>query len=253
MARGPGPRQPATDELESTTAMPSVSAAAIQNVGRRAAKLADAVAHARDATPAVGKKISRKPAAEPRPVAPTEATLPIDAEQIMEPEPVVAQRMTDAAEETIGSVEQATQQDLEAGATVADPLHQMIDAAQHDAALAGEAAIHEVGAQAEAMRAAVSRALLEATAAPQGAAVTLTELNAKVAEAMRSNVEANISFLTSLFDVRSLAQAADLNRHHMQRQMSAFASQSRELTTLAHKLAVDAIGTFAGRDGGRLT
>ena len=251
MARGPGRRQPATDALESTTVMPSVSVASMQNAGRRAATLVDAAVHARDVTPPAGRKVSRKTVDE---------ASPVDAQPGMEPDAPVPRNLTDAARETIGSVEQATQHDLDAGATVAESVHRTIDTARHemiqaagDASRDAEAAIEAAGAQAEGAAGAMSETVVEAMAASQDAAVTLADLNAKIAEAMRSTAEANISFLTSLFGVRSLAQAADLNQHHLQRQMSAFASQSRELTALAHKFAIDAMGTFAGRDGGRRT
>ncbi len=261
MARGPGRRQPATDALESTTVMPSVSVASMQNAGRRAATLVDAAVHARDVTPPAGRKVSRKTVDEASPVAPSvDGASPVDAQPGMEPDAPVPRNLTDAARETIGSVEQATQHDLDAGATVAESVHRTIDTARHemiqaagDASQDAEAAIEAAGAQAEVAAAAMSETVVEAMAASQDAAVTLADLNAKIAEAMRSTAEANMSFLTSLFGVRSLAQAADLNQHHLRRQMSALASQSRELTALAHKFAIDAMGTFAGRDGGRRT
>jgi hypothetical protein len=231
----------------------------MQNAGRRAATLVDAAVHARDAMPPTSSKESRNAADAPQPGAPSvDAASPVDAQPGLEPGAPAVRSLPDAARATIGSVEQTVQQGLDAGATVAESVHRTIDAARHeaihaagDASRDAEAAIEAAGAQADAAGAAASEALVEASATSQDAVVTLAELNAKIAEAMRSTAEANISFLTSLFGVRSLAQAADLNRSHLQRQMSAFASQSHELTALAHKLAIDAMGSFAGRDGGR--
>ena len=72
----------------------------------------------------------------------------------------------------------------------------------------------------------------------------LARFNAKAAEAMRANIEDAFAFWTSMMKVRSLSEALALHAQHTRRQMEALATQGRELSSLAQKLAVDTLGQF---------
>ena len=59
----------------------------------------------------------------------------------------------------------------------------------------------------------------------------------KLIEAARTNTNAAFDYASDLFAAKSLAEVVELSTSHARKQFETFSSQSRELTTLAQKLA----------------
>jgi phasin len=66
-----------------------------------------------------------------------------------------------------------------------------------------------------------------------------TDYTLKAIEAARTNVNANFDFASELATVKSLSEAVELTSAHARKQFDAFIEQSKELTALAQKVAVD--------------
>lgn len=73
------------------------------------------------------------------------------------------------------------------------------------------------------------------TAASKGAA----EFNVKVLEALRANVNASFDFTTAIFGTKTLAEAAEISTAHFRTQFEALTAQTKELSTLAQKIATE--------------
>ena len=66
-----------------------------------------------------------------------------------------------------------------------------------------------------------------------------TDYTLKAIEATRANVNASFDFASELATVKSFSEALELTSAHARRQFEAFLAQSKELTALAQKVAVD--------------
>jgi phasin len=62
----------------------------------------------------------------------------------------------------------------------------------------------------------------------------------KLIEISRANTNAAFDFAGELFAVKTLSEAIELSAAHARKQFEAFAAQTKELTTLAQKIATDA-------------
>ena len=65
------------------------------------------------------------------------------------------------------------------------------------------------------------------------------EINAKAFEALRANSVAAFDLFKALASVKSVNEAVALNSEHVRRQMEALGAQTKEMATLAQKLAAD--------------
>jgi phasin len=66
-----------------------------------------------------------------------------------------------------------------------------------------------------------------------------TDYTLKAIEAARANANANFDFAVAFVTVKSLSEAIELTSGHVRTQFDAFIEQSKELTALAQKVAVD--------------
>jgi phasin len=64
-----------------------------------------------------------------------------------------------------------------------------------------------------------------------------TEYNLKLIEAARINTNAAFDFATELFNAKSLSDVVELSTAHMRKQVEAMTAQTKELTSLAQKVA----------------
>jgi phasin len=65
----------------------------------------------------------------------------------------------------------------------------------------------------------------------------VSEVSLKMLENARSNANAAFDFATELLGVKSLSEFVELSTAHARKQFEAFSEQSKELTTLAQKVA----------------
>jgi phasin len=61
----------------------------------------------------------------------------------------------------------------------------------------------------------------------------------KVIEASRANTNAHFDYASQLLTVKSFSEAVELSTAHLRKQFDAFTAQSKELTSLAQKVATD--------------
>lgn len=73
------------------------------------------------------------------------------------------------------------------------------------------------------------------TAASKGA----TEFNMKALEALRANINASFDFTAAMLGTKTLAEAAEISTAHFRRQFEALTAQTKELSTLAQKIATE--------------
>ncbi len=66
-----------------------------------------------------------------------------------------------------------------------------------------------------------------------------TDLALKTFEIVRQNTNAGFDFATDLLGVKSLSEAVELTSAHTRKQFDAFVAQSKELSSLAQKVATD--------------
>ena len=64
-----------------------------------------------------------------------------------------------------------------------------------------------------------------------------TEYNLKLIEAARINTNAAFDFATELFNAKSLSDVVELSTAHLRKQVEAMTAQTKELTSLAQKVA----------------
>ena len=243
--------------LEASTSLPAATNDLVAHGGEQAARLTEAAVTAA-APPALAaqKRSGRKaevagmpvpgdlPAAVPEPPVP-QTTAPAAA-AIEEPAAPVVEDAHAAASEM------AAMTGVPEGAadTMPEPAIEEIDAAPVvEAAIQGvgavtESGLSEAGRTIEHLGAETSQAMAAASDDARPAAKALDAINATVAEALRTNIEETMSHWAALMDVRSVPEAITLHTEHLQRRMQTFASQGRQFTALAQKLAVDAIGAL---------
>jgi phasin family protein len=149
------------------------------------------------------------------------------------------------------AVDVAAEAVLHTTSTVADATAEAVD--RQDQALAEAAASLEAMRQqaqhyaqqnVEAVRGQIARGQEAAARATTSfddsyrlASEALMELNQKMADSMRANIESTVAFWTSMMGTRSLSEAVALNAQHIRKQMEALTAQSRELTSIAQRLA----------------
>jgi phasin len=66
-----------------------------------------------------------------------------------------------------------------------------------------------------------------------------TEYNLKLIEAARVNTNAAFDFATELFNAKSLSDVVELSTAHLRKQVEAMTAQTKELTSLAQKVATE--------------
>jgi phasin len=83
----------------------------------------------------------------------------------------------------------------------------------------------------------------DATGALEGtfsmAAKGTADYNRKVIEVARANANAAFDYARDLLDAKSISDVADVSSTHARKQFEAFSQQTKDLATLAQKLAVD--------------
>ncbi|MFG1296065.1 MULTISPECIES: phasin [Xanthobacter] len=67
----------------------------------------------------------------------------------------------------------------------------------------------------------------------------IAEYNAKVLEAMQSNVNSTFDYFNSLLQTKSMADAVELSTSHARKQFETVSGQAKELTSLAQKVAAE--------------
>jgi phasin len=72
------------------------------------------------------------------------------------------------------------------------------------------------------------------------AAKGTADYNRKVIEVARANANAAFDYARDLLDAKSISDVAEVSSTHARKQFEAFSQQTKDLTTLAQKLAVDA-------------
>jgi phasin len=81
-------------------------------------------------------------------------------------------------------------------------------------------------------------AVLEATCVKGGKGAT--EYGSKLIEIMRANTDAAFDFADELMSVKSFSEMIELSAKHTRKQLEVLADQTKELTTLAQKVAAEA-------------
>ena len=83
----------------------------------------------------------------------------------------------------------------------------------------------------------------DATGALEGtfsiAAKGTADYNRKVIEVARANANAAFDYARDLLDAKSISDVAEVSSTHARKQFEAFSQQTKDLATLAQKLAVD--------------
>ena len=83
----------------------------------------------------------------------------------------------------------------------------------------------------------------DATGALEGtfsmAAKGTADYNRKVIEVARANANAAFDYARDLLDAKSISDVAEVSRTHARKQFEAFSQQTKDLATLAQKLAVE--------------
>lgn len=74
-----------------------------------------------------------------------------------------------------------------------------------------------------------------ATSASRGVA----QYNAKVLEAVQSNVNSAFDYFTSMLTAKSVAEAVELSTGHARKQFETLTAQAKDLSALAQKVAAD--------------
>jgi len=89
----------------------------------------------------------------------------------------------------------------------------------------------------------VKAAAEDATGALEGtlsaAARGTADYNRKVIEVARANANAAFDYARDLLDAKSISDVAELSSTHARKQFEAFSQQTKDLTTLAQKLAAE--------------
>ncbi|PZQ83438.1 MAG: phasin [Ancylobacter novellus] len=67
----------------------------------------------------------------------------------------------------------------------------------------------------------------------------LAEYNAVALESLRTNVNAAFDFVGALFAAKSVSEAVEISTGHVRKQFDVLSAQTKELSTLAQKVATD--------------
>ncbi|MEP9355886.1 phasin [Xanthobacter sp. KR7-65] len=67
----------------------------------------------------------------------------------------------------------------------------------------------------------------------------VAQYNAKVLEALQSNVNSAFDYFTSLLTAKTVAEAVELSAGHARKQFESLTSQAKDLSALAQKVAAD--------------
>jgi phasin len=71
-----------------------------------------------------------------------------------------------------------------------------------------------------------------------------TEFNLKALEALRANVNASFDYASDMAGAKTLSEAVELAASHMRKQYDALSAQTKELSTLAQKIASETSEPF---------
>lgn len=93
---------------------------------------------------------------------------------------------------------------------------------------------------------AVARTGRLSEASLSGSAEALARYNAKLFEVTRANMAAAGTHAAALLGARSVPEAVALNADHLRRRFDTLTVQGRELSTLAQKLTIEALGPLRG-------
>ncbi|MDB5569171.1 MAG: phasin, partial [Hyphomicrobiales bacterium] len=75
----------------------------------------------------------------------------------------------------------------------------------------------------------------------------LAELNAKALEALKANADASFEFARALSGARSLSDVLSLQGEHARKGFEALAAQTKEIASLAQKVASETAGPISGK------
>lgn len=67
----------------------------------------------------------------------------------------------------------------------------------------------------------------------------VAEYNAVALESLRTNVNAAFDFVGALFAAKSVSEAVEISTGHLRKQFDVLSAQTKELSTLAQKVATD--------------
>lgn len=67
----------------------------------------------------------------------------------------------------------------------------------------------------------------------------VAEYNAAALESLRTNVNAAFDFVGALFAAKSVSEAVEISTGHVRKQFDVLSAQTKELSTLAQKVATD--------------
>lgn len=67
----------------------------------------------------------------------------------------------------------------------------------------------------------------------------VAEYNAVALESLRTNVNAAFDFVGALFGAKSVSEAVEISTGHLRKQFDVLSAQTKELSTLAQKVATD--------------
>ncbi|WP_371345192.1 phasin [Ancylobacter sp. IITR112] len=67
----------------------------------------------------------------------------------------------------------------------------------------------------------------------------LAEYNTAALESLRTNVNAAFDYMGALFGAKSVSEAVELSTGHLRKQFDVLSAQTKELSTLAQKVATD--------------
>lgn len=141
---------------------------------------------------------------------------------------------------------QMRQDPAEAAAEVRESASEVGTAAAEAAGDAARAA-SDVAAEAVDRADIAAERVAEATGAElSGSVDALSQYNAKLVEALRTNVAAATAHATALAQAKSVPEAAAINADHMRRQFEALTGQGRELAVLAQRIALAAMQPLKG-------
>lgn len=159
--------------------------------------------------------VARKPAAKP--VAVTAPAAPEPKKELKTPAAPVVE--TVVAEKMLGSAREAQEQFRKA---VEDGIAKSREAY-------------------EKMRTAAEEATGSLEASYAAATKGVNEFNARAIDAFKTNSEASLDHMKSVMAAKSIGDAIALQSTHARKQFETFAAQTRELSTLAQKIAAASV------------
>jgi phasin len=151
-----------------------------------------------------------------------------------------------------GAVESAAADFIAATATegsaeVLDAAFEQISAAREALRQSSESSFESSRVAYDRMKKAAEEATGAVGAAYEAAQKGFAEINAKAMAALKSNADASFEFACALSSAKSLADILALQGEHARKSFEALNAQTKEIASLAQKVAADAAGPIATR------